>query len=74
MRRLVSWLIGFSIGAAVGALIVALLVEEPAKEVQARLREGYEETRREARLASERRRFELEAKFETLRARPLRQG
>lgn len=69
MIRIVSWLIGFSLGAAVAAVLVALFVPIPSNEIRRRLREGYQETMTEARLASQQRRAELEAELYTLQGR-----
>jgi gas vesicle protein len=71
MIRLASWLLGFSIGASFGALIVMLFVPATAAEVRYRLRAGYEETMEAARLASEKRRRELEAQLAQKQGRAL---
>lgn len=70
MARLAGWLIGFSLGGAIGAVLVMLFVPVTAEEIRHRLKAGYEETMEAARLASEKRRLELEADLARKQGRP----
>ncbi|MCU0498102.1 MAG: hypothetical protein MUF87_12190 [Anaerolineae bacterium] len=69
MRKLLSWLIGFSLGAALAALLVMIFFPETGEEVRRRIRQGYEETMAAAQVASLKRRAELEARLATLQGR-----
>ncbi len=63
MRKIVSWLAGFAIGAAIAAVIVMIFVPETGAQIKARLKAGYDATMEEARLATEKKRAELEAEL-----------
>ncbi|HEX2906711.1 MAG TPA: YtxH domain-containing protein [Phototrophicaceae bacterium] len=63
MNKLLSLALGFGIGAALGAALVVLVAPMSGEELVARLKQGWEETKIEARKASEIRRAELEAEL-----------
>ena len=63
MNKILSWIIGLALGASVGALLVMLFVPATGDEITQRLKDGFDDTLREARLASEKRRAELEAEL-----------
>ncbi len=67
MRKLLSLMIGFGVGAGVGAALVMLFAPAAGEKVIAELKRGWSETLAEARLASQQRRAELEAKLATNR-------
>lgn len=69
MNKVISWVIGLTIGGTVGALVVMLLVPISGDEIVRRLKAGYQETMREARLASAKRQAELEAELAQMQKR-----
>ena len=69
MAKIIGWIIGFSLGAAFGALLIALFVPISGDEIVKRIKEGYQETLQEARLAAQTRRAELEAELHQLQGR-----
>lgn len=69
MRKIVSWIAGFSIGAALAALLIMIFVPETGAQITNRLKAGYAETMEAARQATEQRRAELEAELATMQKR-----
>ncbi|MBZ0294761.1 MAG: YtxH domain-containing protein [Anaerolineae bacterium] len=67
MRKLVSWLIGFSLGAAVAAMVVFLFAPFSGDELIARFKRGWQEALAEASKANNERRAELEAELAQMR-------
>ncbi len=63
MNKVISWVLGLAIGGTVGALLVMLLVPVTREQIISRLKSGFDETMNEARLASAKRRAELEAEL-----------
>lgn len=63
MRKLISWLIGFSLGAAVAALVVYLFAPVSGEQLVGLLRQGWQEALDEARKANAERRAQLEAEL-----------
>lgn len=61
MRKLLGLLFGVSLGAGVGVLAVKLLSSTNREQVTNRLKQGWQESLAEARLASQQRRKEMEA-------------
>jgi gas vesicle protein len=69
MNKALSLAAGFAFGALIGATLVVLFAPVSGSEMVRRVKAGYEETREEARRASEQRRAELEAQFAQMRRR-----
>lgn len=67
MRKLVSWLIGFSLGAAVAAMLVFLFAPYSGEELITRLKQGWQDALAEASKANMERRAELEAELAQMR-------
>lgn len=67
MKKLLSILLGIGIGAALGGALVLLFAPASGEKLIRLLREGYEDTLEEARLAAEARRRELEAELKMRR-------
>jgi gas vesicle protein len=59
--KILGLLIGVLLGALFGALLVTLFAPVSGKELAHNLKQGWDETMSEARLAAETRRLELEA-------------
>lgn len=70
MRKLLSLMIGFGVGAGIGAALVMLFAPEAGEKIIAELKRGWSETMAEARLASQKRRAELEAQLAKNRLLP----
>ncbi len=63
MKTLRSLALGVSIGAAVGVALIALFAPSSGRTFRAQLRQGFDDTMDQARLASAERQRELEADF-----------
>lgn len=67
MGKLLGLALGFLLGAALGATLVVLFSPVSGDQLIQNLKEGYDETREEARLVSAQRRLELEAELKRMR-------
>lgn len=63
MGKLLGLALGLAFGAAVGAVVVMLVSPATGDKLIANIKRGYRETLEDARLASERRRAELETEL-----------
>jgi len=71
MRTLRSLALGVSIGAAIGAALIALFAPSTGRQFRQQLRDGFDETMAQARLASAERQRELENELAARLGKPL---
>jgi gas vesicle protein len=72
MKRATNFLSGILLGALVGASLAIIFTPASGRELQDRLRDGYNNLRRELNQAAVDRRSELEAQLASLRNAPER--
>jgi hypothetical protein len=63
MRKILSLMLGLGLGAGLGVLVVTLFAPTSGEQLVANLKAGWEETLAAARVASTKRRQELEAEL-----------
>ncbi|MDX2163490.1 MAG: YtxH domain-containing protein [bacterium] len=74
MRKLISLALGLGVGSGIALVLVALFAPVSGKPLRALLRQSYDETMAEARLASASRQRELEAELAVKLGKPLLPG